>query len=82
MNSLIKTGEVLRVTEPDYMYGTGDLILKVTKVGSVQRLRDGEWINLEGLKLRQDGSQVSHEPRQALVRLSALRRHGRTGRSG
>ena len=80
MNGPLKPGDVLRVNEPDYRYGTGVLWLRVSKVGRAQRLPDGDWLDLEGFTLRADGTQVSHEPRQVLVRTTilqaALRRPG------
>lgn len=71
--SPIKPGDVLKVNEPDYMYGRGVLTLRVTKVGAVQRLQDGPWLDLEGLDLRPDGTQMGTSPRQVLVRVTALR---------
>jgi hypothetical protein len=69
----VRSGDVLRLNEPDYLYGTGVLVLRVSKVGAVQRLRDGQGLDLEGFTLRADGTQVNTAPRQVLVRLSALR---------
>jgi hypothetical protein len=72
MSAPVKVGDVIHVAEPDYMYGRGDLILRVTEVGSVQQHSDGPWVNLQGLELRTDSSQLKAEPRQALVRVRAL----------
>ena len=58
MSAPIKPGDVLRVNEPDYMYGRGVLFLRVSKVGIVQRLWDGDWLDLEGFTLRPDGTQA------------------------
>jgi hypothetical protein len=69
----VRPGDVLRLNEADYMYGRGFLILRVTKVGRLQRLPDGVWLDLEGLQLRTDGTQMWPQPRHALVRLSAIR---------
>lgn len=74
MNAVIKPGDALRLAEPNYMYGVGDLILRVTKVGRIQRMQDGEWIDLEGIELRDDFSQRTSAPRQVLVRMTALQR--------
>ena len=73
MTAPIKPGDVLQVNEPDYKYGTGILRLRVSKVGSAQRLPDGEWVDLEGFTLRADGSHLATEPRHVLVRISSLR---------
>lgn len=72
--SPVRIGEIIHVADSDYCYGTGVLILRVTEVGPVQQQRDGLWISLCGLELRPDGSQKSAQPRQALVRISGLRR--------
>jgi hypothetical protein len=69
----VNVGDLLRLNDPDYMYGSGLLVLRVTKVGRVQSLRDGLWLDLEGVELRADGTPLSQQPRQALVRVSALR---------
>jgi hypothetical protein len=69
----IQAGDVVKLNEPDYMYGRGPLILRVTKVGRVQPLRDGEWLDLEGVELRPDGTQLGQEAREVLVRMTALR---------
>jgi hypothetical protein len=73
MTGPIKPGDVLQVNEPDYKYGTGVLRLRVSKVGSAQRLPDGDWVDLEGFTLRANGSQLATEPRHVSVRISALR---------
>jgi hypothetical protein len=69
----VVVGQVVRVAEPDYRYGIGELILRVSIVGQVEQLADGPWLNLTGTELRRDGSIHRPQPRQALVRLSALR---------
>jgi hypothetical protein len=69
----VKPGDVVKLNEPDYMYGQGVLHLRVTEVGRVQQLPDGPWLDLVGVELRPDGSQFGSQPRHTLVRLSALR---------
>ncbi|HZM25818.1 MAG TPA: hypothetical protein VFB89_00495, partial [Gemmatimonadales bacterium] len=49
-------GDVLRVEEPDYLYGVGPAVLRVTAVGVAERLPDGWWLNLRGIAVRPDGS--------------------------
>ena len=72
-------GAVLRVGEPDYMYGQGLLILRVTRVGELRQLNDGQWLELEGYELRADGvTQVRDTTRTVLVRATALARQART----
>ncbi len=76
MKPPVKPGDVVRVGETDYLYGLGELHLRVTKVGSVQRLANNDWVDLEGLTLRSDGSPASDRVRHAVVRVSALKRRG------
>jgi hypothetical protein len=73
MSGPVKVGDVIRVAEADYKYGTGILRLSISKVGRAERLADGDWLDLEGFTLRADGTQVSPAPRQVLVRVNALR---------
>jgi hypothetical protein len=73
MKPPVKPGDVLRLHENDYLYGLGMLHLRVTKVGAVQRLVNQDWIDLEGLTLRSDGSPASNQVRHAVVRVGALR---------
>jgi hypothetical protein len=68
-------GEVARVAEEDYCYGRGELILRVTEVLDIQHHRDGPWLNLCGVALRRDGSQLQPQPRPGFVRLNAVRTH-------
>ena len=77
MSTPINPGDVIRVGENDYLYGLGELHLRVTKVGGVQRLANNDWVDLEGLTLRSDGSLASDRVRHAIVRVSALKRRGR-----
>ena len=68
----VKVGSVVHVGEPDYMYGTGELRLRVTAVGHVQRLNDGLWLHLRGIELRADGTRLHAHERFAFVRVSAI----------
>lgn len=69
----LKIGDVIEVDESDYKYGTGRLILRVTTIGGRQCTADGDWIDLDGLELRADGTQLGAQPRHAAVRVKALR---------
>ncbi|WP_125805208.1 hypothetical protein [Actinoplanes sp. ATCC 53533] len=71
--STLKLGDVIDVEDRDYKYGTGRLILRVTTIGSRQRRADGDWVDLDGLELRPDGTQLDVHPRHAAVRATALR---------
>lgn len=68
-----RLGDVIEVGDQDYMYGTGHLTLRVTCIGDRVRVNDDEWLNVEGLPLRADGTQLGQNPRPALVRISAVR---------
>jgi hypothetical protein len=68
----VKVGDQIRVAEADYLYGRGELFLRVTEVQDIQHHSDGPWLNLRGIELRPDGTPLRPEPRHALIRLSAL----------
>ncbi len=72
MTAPIKPGDVVKIPEADYLYGLGDLVLRVTEPPDVQRLPDGDWLRLTGIQLAWNGTEL-HE-RQVLVRLQALTR--------
>jgi hypothetical protein len=59
MAGLIQPGQVLKSPEAHYLYGLGDLVLRVMEVGTVRRLPDGDWLKLKGghagLERREDG---------------------------
>jgi hypothetical protein len=77
-----KLGDVIEVGEPNYRYGTGKLILRVTQIGRHVRAADDEWLDLDGLELRADGTQLGPQPRHASVRVAAVQiRRGRNERS-
>jgi hypothetical protein len=73
MMNTLKLGDVIDVEDRDYRFGTGRLILRVTTIGSRQCAVDGEWVDLDGLELRPDGTQLDVHPRHAAVRVAALR---------
>ena len=75
----LSAGDVISIGEDHYMYGTGNLRLRVTEIGHVQCFDGDDWLNLRGLQLRSDGSQLSEAPRYALVRLKAIRVHAAVG---
>ena len=76
MNTL-RLGDVIAVDDKDYKYGTGRLILCVTTIGNRQSTADGDWLDLDGLELRSDGTQLGVQPRHAAVRVTALRNQRR-----
>jgi hypothetical protein len=75
--TMLKLGDVIDVNDRDYKYGTGRLILRVTTIGDRQRAADGEWVDLDGLELRPDGTQLGVQPRHAVIRVAALRNERR-----
>ena len=70
----LKIGDVIEIgSDRDYRYGIGPLILRVTRIGQGQREADCDWLDLEGLQLRQDGTQFSQQPRPISVRVGGVR---------
>lgn len=76
-------GDVIEVMDDrDYRYGVGPLFLRVTRIGHGQCAGAGDWLDLEGLHLRQDGTQISQEPGPVSVRVRGVRlRPGPNARS-
>jgi len=72
MPSPIQPGQVLNIPEASYLYGVGDLRLRVTEVGGVQHLPDGAWLTVKGMQLRRDGTEMKE--REVLVRVSPAKR--------
>ena len=72
MNPPIQPGDVLKIPEADYLYGTGDLILRVAEVYSVQHLLDGDWLAIKGTQLARNEAELTE--RKVLVRSSRLSR--------
>jgi len=69
----LQIGDVIEVNDDrDYRFGIGPLFMRVTMLGQ-QRTADGEWVDLEGLELRRDGSQISQHPRSVSVRVPGVR---------
>jgi len=65
----------VKIAEADYLYGIGDLVLRVAETASVQHLPDGDWLNVRGVQLAWNGAELRE--RQVLVRLGArIRRPG------
>jgi hypothetical protein len=69
MTAPIRIGDDLHLGEADYWYGAGELYLRVTQIGSVERYHDGQWLKVAGLPLRADGSLLTTKARSVLVRL-------------
>lgn len=68
---MIQAGDVIRIPERYYRYGNGELRMRVTYVPKSARIPGLEWIELIGTTLTADGR--PGRPRQALVKVSALR---------
>ena len=67
---LPRPGEVLKIQENDYRYGFGELVLRVTAVGSVMTLDDGDWLTVVGTHIAWNGVDVGEL--QIAVRMSSL----------
>lgn len=68
---LVQAGDVVRVPEAHYLYGTGVLTMRVTAVGADLAKYPGlEWVGLKGVEIRWDGS--DGDEREALVRVGIL----------
>jgi len=68
-----EVGDVIAMDDRDYKYGTGRLILRVTRIGYRTYAADGEWLEVDGLELRPDGTQIGRQPRRAAVRVGTVR---------
>ena len=65
----IEPGVVMNIAESDYLYGSGDIRLRVDAPVPVHpRL---EWVSVHGVRLLSDGRQTG--PVTVLVRVAALR---------
>lgn len=73
----LRLGDVIDVGDADYRYGTGRLIMRVTTIGSRRGTTDGGWLDLDGLELLPDGTQLGVQPRHACIRVTALRNQRR-----
>jgi hypothetical protein len=69
-----RTPHVIRVAEPDYLYGTGDLKLRVAHIDRANPIEyDGElWFQVEGVQLGRSGVELGY--RRAIVRGRRLAR--------
>nr|MDT0663288.1 hypothetical protein [Micromonospora sp. DSM 115978] len=66
-----KVGDVLRLRESDYCYGTGPLTLRVTEMAPDTALHPAlEWLSLRGVEIGADGGPGPE--RHVLVRTAAL----------
>jgi hypothetical protein len=68
----LKVGDIVRAEEPDYRYGTGPLLLRVTAVGALQRESDGVWQEVRGQQIQHNGSVEANE-RYAWIRLRSAK---------
>jgi hypothetical protein len=67
--SRLRPGQVVTIPEQHYLYGTGELILRVTAVPVVLP-RGAEWVAVRGVEVRWDGR--DGPAREVLVRVAAL----------
>jgi hypothetical protein len=67
----VKPGQIIRLAESDYMYGRGEVTMRIIRVRlDISKWYDGRWVWLEGVPIRWDGT--DGEPRTLLARVSAL----------
>jgi hypothetical protein len=73
MTSLrLRVGAVLDLAEADYLYGLGQLALKVEMIGaSVDAFPQLEWVTLVGRELYRDGAEGQR--REVTVRVAAIK---------
>jgi hypothetical protein len=57
--------------EPNYRYGTGRLLLRITSLGARHREHDGLWLELRGHEVDPTGREDPRE-RHAVVRLHGI----------
>jgi hypothetical protein len=70
--SLVRIGEVLRIPEAHYLYGSGELVLRVTHVDpNLDRYPRLEWVRVRGIEVCWDGS--DGQPREVMIRVAVLR---------
>jgi len=68
---LVQVGDVVRIPEAHYLYGTGVLTMRVMAVGAdLEKYPSLEWVGLKGMEIRGNGS--DGEEREALVRVGVL----------
>ncbi|HEX8346069.1 MAG TPA: hypothetical protein VF657_15220 [Actinoplanes sp.] len=68
---ILAPGVVLDLAEPDYLYGTGPLRLRLATPLDTQRLAQLEWVRLIGDEIRWNGEITPG--RDVNVRVSAIR---------
>jgi len=78
---LVQVGDVVRIPEAHYLYGSGVLTMRVTDVGAdLEKYPRLEWVGLKGVEIRWDGS--NGDERQVMVRVGVLVVEGVVGREG
>jgi hypothetical protein len=70
---LVQVGQVLRIPEAHYLYGQGELTLRVTVVDpDLHRYPRLEWASVKGVEIRNG---TDGQVRQVQVRVAYLRQH-------
>jgi hypothetical protein len=67
----LRAGDVLELRDEDYMFGMGDLLLRVTDIHDYRQVRGTSWVFLRGWQLRADDT--PWRQRDVLVRCVKLR---------
>jgi hypothetical protein len=71
--ALVLPGELLRIPEAHYLYGRGELVLRVTRTGAAVALTDGDWLAVTGIPVAWNGTDLPE--REVLLRVAYLQRH-------
>jgi hypothetical protein len=72
----ISVGQTLRIPEAHYLYGVGELALRVTDVDpDLARYSSLEWAGVRGIEVRRDGK--DGDQRHVMVRVAWLNANAR-----
>jgi hypothetical protein len=69
MTTPVRVNDLLHLKEPDYCYGVGDLVLRVTGIGNPSP--GTEWLEIMGHEIDVNG--IQGRERHVSVRVDALR---------
>jgi hypothetical protein len=66
----VRPGDVLLLKDDDYLFGQGDLVVRVVTIHDVRWLKRAPWLFLRAMELRADGTGC--RIRDILVRCAVL----------
>jgi hypothetical protein len=73
----VRHGDLLLLRDEDYLFGQGEVWLRVVTVHEIRWIRGEPWVFLRGLPIRAEGG--ARCQRDVLVRSDALRTRRRRG---